>query len=342
MTDYLKFDPPSLIFTASSNSKSSLGLQLTNVLLKRPLMFRARMEKQPSCFSISLPSSYGIALHAHPGRDSRNNIVHTLRPEKLWINRVGSGESLAQNCDGDALIVAWCDISLAETEAYKQEGRADILAKAWERARSDTSITRGKLRVPIEIFNPNIIANPRETWKDIGRWTNFIYRPGVENKPARFKPQSVQNYFHGFFERVWDCEAMFEDRGDEGEVKQIAIKEIKLVSKSRTIDLNMEQIRKRAKEQFQAWMSLDHQSVASIIGEILHPEICILTLRYEHSNILDYIQSPGMRGSSRKVRFETRSRLIKEVTSGLEYLHSHNVVHGELHHVRRYRWLVGC
>lgn len=62
---------------------------------------------------------------------------------------------------------------------------------------------------------------PTETWKDIGRLTNFIYRPGVEDKPATFKPQSVRYYLHGFFERVWDCEAVVENSGDEIAVKQV-------------------------------------------------------------------------------------------------------------------------
>ncbi|KAG8913125.1 hypothetical protein FRC00_002988 [Tulasnella sp. 408] len=244
MTDYLQFNPPTLIFTASPNSKSSLGLQLTNVLAKGPLMFRARMEKQPSCFSISLPSGYGIALHAQSRRDDRNNEVYTLRPENVWVERVGSSESLAQSCGNDAVVVDWCAISPAEAEACSQDGKADMWAKAWDRARSNLSIPRGKVRVPIEIFNPHITANPRQTWKDIGCVTNFIYRPGVEDKAATFKPKSVQNHLRGFFERVWDCEAVVKDSGNERAVKQIVIKEMKIVSKSSIIDLDMEQIRK--------------------------------------------------------------------------------------------------
>ncbi|KAG8891942.1 hypothetical protein FRC01_014423, partial [Tulasnella sp. 417] len=194
-----------------------------------------------------------------------------------------------------------------------------------------------KCRVPIEIFNPHITVNPIETWKDIGRVSDFTYRPGVEDKVATFKPKSVQNYFRGFFDSIWDCEAITGGSGDQQVARQIVVKEMKFVRKNSITDLDMNSIRKHAQRQFRVWMKLDHQNVASIIGEILHPEICVMTLRYEHNDIMEYIQTPGMTGSDRKARTETRSRLlnllskIKEVTSGLEYLHSQKVIHGEVH-----------
>ncbi|KAG8945857.1 hypothetical protein FRC04_012217 [Tulasnella sp. 424] len=95
----------------------------------------------------------------------------------------------------------------------------------------------------------------------------------------------------------------------------------------------MERIRKRAKRNFQVWMKLDHENVDSILGEILHPEICIMTPRYECGDVLDYLRTQQRTSSSWKDKRETRVRLIKEVTFGLEYLHSQEVVHGDLHHV---------
>lgn len=96
----------------------------------------------------------------------------------------------------------------------------------------DTATQRGKSKgsgmsvttIPVELFNTSVTQRPfgkyaldsrtppfslcsfiQETWKDPEEWTPFVYRPGVEDKAALFKPESSAASTGGAFGSLWKC-----------------------------------------------------------------------------------------------------------------------------------------
>ncbi|KAG8925384.1 hypothetical protein FRC00_004034 [Tulasnella sp. 408] len=92
--------------------------------------------------------------------------------------------------------------------AFLSNPSYQTLKKLW-----DTAAKRGKSKgsgigvtsIPIELFNTSVSQRPFETWKDPEEWTPFVYRPGVEDKAAVFKPESSAASTGGAFGALWRC-----------------------------------------------------------------------------------------------------------------------------------------
>ncbi|KAJ7490144.1 kinase-like domain-containing protein [Mycena galericulata] len=72
------------------------------------------------------------------------------------------------------------------------------------------------------------------------------------------------------------------------------------------------------------WKDLRHPYILSFIGidrDSFPPSLCMVSPWMEHGTVLDYLKEYG---------YANVNRLLFEIAQGLEYLHSHNVVHGDL------------
>ncbi|KAJ7619439.1 kinase-like domain-containing protein [Roridomyces roridus] len=72
------------------------------------------------------------------------------------------------------------------------------------------------------------------------------------------------------------------------------------------------------------WKDLHHSNILTFIGidrESFPGSLCLVSPWMEHGTVLKYLNDHGL---------ENVDKLLFEIAQGLEYLHSHNVVHGDL------------
>ncbi|KAJ7490138.1 kinase-like domain-containing protein [Mycena galericulata] len=72
------------------------------------------------------------------------------------------------------------------------------------------------------------------------------------------------------------------------------------------------------------WKDLHHPNILTFIGidrESFPTSLCMVSPWMEHGTVLNYLKDHGR---------ENVGKLLFEVAQGLQYLHSHNVVHGDL------------
>lgn len=83
-----------------------------------------------------------------------------------------------------------------------------------------------------------------------------------------------------------------------------------------------ETTRKEFQREVRTWEAVDHQNVLPLLGYSLSPPM-IVTELVEDGHLLQYL-------SSKSYKPETSLRLLLEVATGMHYLHSRNVIHGDL------------
>ncbi|KAJ7490305.1 kinase-like domain-containing protein [Mycena galericulata] len=72
------------------------------------------------------------------------------------------------------------------------------------------------------------------------------------------------------------------------------------------------------------WKDLRHPYILSFIGidrDNFPPSLCMVSPWMEHSTVLNYLKEHG---------YAHVNRLLFKIAQGLEYLHSHNIVHSDL------------
>ncbi|KAG8989406.1 LIM domain kinase 2 [Tulasnella sp. 427] len=332
MIKYLEHNPPTLTFEGPFQDLQRRLLVLQNNLDAHPLIFLARVQNNPSCFAVSAPKD-GLGIIAQrpiPHDKHSNGPVGQIQSVDVWVESALLEETVSDN----AVMVYWCAILPSETATFVGDRKAEMFANVWHRAQTNPSMPRGSLRVPIEIVDP-VSINAIETGKDPLHATN---RPGLGGKQAKFRPLSCQHHPYGYFTSAWTCEMKLEEdnesSGDEMVEKEIVIKEMNILSPSWTITLDYKLIQERTEPKLQAWTALDHPNVAPLLGYLMEPKISIIMTKYEHNDVLEYVQTTAYPpGTTLLENRCVRIRLAKEVTYGLLYLHSQNVIHGDLHHI---------
>ncbi|KAJ6538341.1 kinase-like domain-containing protein [Mycena vulgaris] len=102
--------------------------------------------------------------------------------------------------------------------------------------------------------------------------------------------------------------------------KMVALKRIRTFTADSTSHLNRLQFCKEAL----VWQGLNHPFILPLIGidrETFHPSFCMVSPWMKYGTALKYLGDRG-RGDV--------DRLLLEIAQGLEYLHSLNIVHGDL------------
>ncbi|KAG8945858.1 hypothetical protein FRC04_012218 [Tulasnella sp. 424] len=265
---------------------------------RTPIIFQARIDCSQPEFSVLLPVGYG-----------------TILPEQtveVSIKRVA--ETAPAVRDGTYATVKFYWRVLLENELRSlSSANYQTLKQLWDvagaRAKAQGS-ANGIATVAISMFHTGIKQRPYTTWKDPREWTSFTYRrPGVENRAAFFKPQKSSPTTGGAFGSLWKCVMKFER---DNTVYTMALKEIKLSGAVLQVPIDRKKILTRAEKELNIWRQLNHPNIGSVIGWLLEPTA----------------QKARPIGDQRMDRW----RLVKEITNGMYYLHSRNVVHGDLRH----------
>ncbi|KAG8945859.1 hypothetical protein FRC04_012219 [Tulasnella sp. 424] len=262
---------------------------------RTPIIFQARIDSSQPEFSILLPAGYGTILPEQTVEVSVKRVAETAPAVR----------------DGTYATVKFYWRVLLENELRFLSGaNYQTLKQLWDvagvRAKAQRS-GNGITTVAIEIFNTGIKQRPYTTWKDPRAWTSFTYRPGVENRAAFFKPQKPSPTTGGAFGSLWKCDMKFER---DNTVYTVALKEIRLSGAVLQVPIDRKKILTRAEKELNVWRQLQHPNIGSVIGWLLEPTA----------------QKARPIGDQRMDRW----RLVREITDGMYYLHSRNVVHGDL------------
>ncbi|KAG9033755.1 hypothetical protein FS837_002391 [Tulasnella sp. UAMH 9824] len=79
----------------------------------------------------------------------------------------------------------------------------------------------------------------------------------------------------------------------------------------------------RALKELAIWRALRHQYVAPLLGSFESSTQCLITTWYNCGNLFDFVRKEDINSD--------RIRILKEIVEGLGYLHSQNVIHGDIH-----------
>ncbi|KAG9041185.1 hypothetical protein FS837_012634 [Tulasnella sp. UAMH 9824] len=79
----------------------------------------------------------------------------------------------------------------------------------------------------------------------------------------------------------------------------------------------------RALKELAIWRALRHQYVAPLLGNFESSTQCFITIWYDCGKLFDFIRKEDINSD--------RIRILKEMVEGLGYLHSQNVIHGDIH-----------
>ncbi|EKM54984.1 uncharacterized protein PHACADRAFT_255247 [Phanerochaete carnosa HHB-10118-sp] len=107
--------------------------------------------------------------------------------------------------------------------------------------------------------------------------------------------------------------------------RRVALKTMRVFSRQTPDELSKS--RKTFCREISLLHSLDHQNICGLIGvdrELFGGRFCLVTEWMPHGNIIDFIEANSF------VLGEVKQFVI-EIALALEYLHSKNVVHGDLH-----------
>jgi serine/threonine protein kinase len=86
----------------------------------------------------------------------------------------------------------------------------------------------------------------------------------------------------------------------------------------------MEAISRRLIRESRVWLGLDHPNILPYLGHCcdLGLSVALISPLCDHGSIMKYIA---------KFPSTNRLQLVKDIAKGLQYLHSHNVIHADLH-----------
>ncbi|KAG8927522.1 hypothetical protein FRC01_007305, partial [Tulasnella sp. 417] len=275
------------------------------------IIFQARTELEPAQFFVSQKG--GLAA---------------IRPDGFLdvpVMRIAQNEPEFYNGTWDRLVIHWRLLLMAEVPLL-HGARHSTLKKLWDAA---SERVNGSFTIPIELFNPSLTKRPFVTWKDERKWTKFTYRPGVKDTSAKFRPYNSMATATGAFGSVWKCAMKL--KGDDT-VYRIALKEITLSQAAMQAPVNRDRILRRANQELEIWKELDHENVGLIIGWNIESIIYFMLPWYPNGDVLSFSQSERQKALPRPQQRLARWQLIVDITKGLNYLHSKNVIHGDLRH----------
>ncbi|KIO15298.1 hypothetical protein M407DRAFT_35165 [Tulasnella calospora MUT 4182] len=110
----------------------------------------------------------------------------------------------------------------------------------------------------------------------------------------------------------------------------MALKEIRLSQAVLQVPIDRSRILTRAEKELSIWKQLDHPNIGFVIGWLLEPSVCLMSPWYPNGDALAFVRAQkGMFISDQRI---LRWQLVKEIADGMQYLHSKNVVHGDLRH----------
>ncbi|KAG8989405.1 hypothetical protein FRB90_002248, partial [Tulasnella sp. 427] len=311
MPPKVEFSPPTILFSAPfSGEKAGRGVKITNKS-GEAILIRAKMEAMPTEFAVSL-DGYAVIF---PGQAASVTVRRTVQSAPIY--RDGTY---------DKIKFYWHSLIQAEVSLLYQ-ANYHTFRKIWDNAAERARRNRSKectFDVPIEVYNPKNTQRPFKTWKDPREWTPFVYRPGVDNRNAVFQPEDEAPRINGGFGSVWKCKMKLQ--GDS-EVYAVALKEIRLSGASLRVPINR---KRRAEKELAIWKNLNHQNVGSMIGWLIEENMALMSPWYPNGNVLTFVQNlPQLKMNINDQRLR-RWELVKEIADGMEYLHSRNVVHGDL------------
>ncbi|KAG9045462.1 hypothetical protein FS837_006278 [Tulasnella sp. UAMH 9824] len=274
------------------------------------IILQSRMESSSNEFYVEPPGGFATIL--------------PLRHLDLPVERVADDAPEPRSGTYDRIVFYWRPLVRAELPLLQGANHLTF-RQLWDAARARTTYV---LYVPIEIFNKSRTKRPFKTWKDERKWTRFVYRPEIENRAAFFRPEESRASRGGGFGRVWKCTMRLE--GDN-RAYRVAVKEIKLTQATMHGPVDRERIMRRANQELDIWKRLHHENVGSIIGWFLDSDaVCLMSLWYPNEDVLSFIQGQSQRFRPMPEQRKTRWGLVQGITEGLAYLHSRNVIHGDL------------
>ncbi|KAJ7590438.1 kinase-like domain-containing protein [Mycena floridula] len=105
-----------------------------------------------------------------------------------------------------------------------------------------------------------------------------------------------------------------------GQVKEVALKVMR-GSRRDMVDGLVKNLRREGAK----WRTLKHDNVAEFYGLALNmgPMPALVLPYYPKGNVVTFVRETSPSG-------DEKLRLIKEVASGISYLHEHNIVHGDI------------
>ncbi|KAG8896588.1 hypothetical protein FRB99_008821 [Tulasnella sp. 403] len=81
----------------------------------------------------------------------------------------------------------------------------------------------------------------------------------------------------------------------------------------------------RGTQELMIWSQLNHRNISPLLGYFLHPTIAFMMPFYDNGTVLDYVMA-------KQPNYAVRHSLVEDIAEGLAYLHSRNVIHGDLKH----------
>ncbi|KAG8915266.1 hypothetical protein FRC00_006048 [Tulasnella sp. 408] len=158
------------------------------------------------------------------------------------------------------------------------------------------------------------------------RWVKFITL--VDGQHGYYRSRRATAIACGGFSDVWKCDARFSD----GSHVVVAVKKLRAVNMPDDLGaleiaerLLKVTLSKRLNKEIRIWMALRHPNIAPLIGFSFSGEVCVISPWFGNGNVAEYLQrNPDA----------DRLRLIRQVASGVAYLHGRKpvVVHGDLKH----------
>ncbi|KAG8855843.1 hypothetical protein FRB96_006665 [Tulasnella sp. 330] len=129
-------------------------------------------------------------------------------------------------------------------------------------------------------------------------------------------------FAQGGFSDVWCGELLNQDEGSSEKASLVAVKVLRAV-KMRNDDSASDRMQTRMYREVNIWHRLDHLRVVPLRGYSLDLDgtPCLVSPWFENGDVLTYLK---------KHPFADRRRLVRQVAEGLIYLHSQDVVHGDL------------
>ncbi|KAG8945878.1 hypothetical protein FRC04_012238 [Tulasnella sp. 424] len=142
-----------------------------------------------------------------------------------------------------------------------------------------------------------------------------------EQYPAQFTTVDSNSNGHGGYGHVWKCRIDVQS-AEKLSSSFVAVKS--LVYLYENLPPIGETIKKsRARKELKIWRRLRHPYIAPLLGNFYSSTPCFITIWYECGTLFKFIRP--------KVIDRDRIRILKELSEGLQYLHSNKVIHGDIH-----------